>query len=135
MASNPDDLTSLAAAAGGGGGFVGLIMGLFGWSARRNIAQIDDKLEGLDRKFEAMLSELRRYDVALIGLNKDVGYLSAEKDKLEGRVSGLQNFWKEEFATLKKEIHDALESQRHANHDFKNEIIRSVLEIRERVEK
>lgn len=114
---------------------MGLIMGLFGWSARRNIAQIDDKLEGLDRKVESLLAELRRYDVALIGLNKDVGYLSAEKDKLEGRVSGLQSFWKQEFDSLKKEIHEALAAQRQANHDFKNEVIRSVLEIRERFEK
>lgn len=125
----------MVAAAGGGGGLVGLIMGLFGWSARRNIAQIDDKLEGLDRKVESLLAELRRYDVALIGLNKDVGYLSAEKDKLEGRVSGLQSFWKQEFDSLKKEIHEALAAQRQANHDFKNEVIRSVLEIRERFEK
>lgn len=99
-----------------------IVWSLFGWSAKRNVAALDQKLTDLSGDVKNLLSELRRYDNALVGLTKDVGYLNAEVAKLSERIDGLNGWWKSEFSEHKRGVHDRL-----------NEMTVHVLELAEKV--
>lgn len=109
MSDSPDELTRVITAAGGGGGIAALVMTLFGWSAKRNVATLDTKLTELSSDVKNLLSELRRYDNALVGLTKDVGYLQAEVSKLADRIDGLNSWWKSEFSEHKQVVQELVE--------------------------
>lgn len=118
MSDNPEDLTKLVTAATGGGGVVAFLFSLVGWSAKRNVAQLDSKLTELSSDLKNVLNEIRRHDATMVGLLKDVSYLQAESTRNTNRTDGLAEFWKKEFSEHRKFVHD-----RH------NEIMAHVLEL------
>ncbi len=134
MANDPD-FTSLLAIGGGGMGVGGLLIGLLKWSTTRNLQAIDDRFVGLAKSMDTIGSEMKnligevhRYNTQLAVLAKDVGYLTAEKDKLIGKIEGLQSFWVARFEKHIQQVHEDFERHRKSMHDFKNEMTRNILE-------
>ena len=138
--SSEIDLVTLVGSGLGGAGVGGIIISLLKSSAARNIQAIDDRfkdlaqsLERLAGKVENLIDEVHRYNTQLTALTKDVGYLMSERDKLSGKIEGLQDYWRRSFAEHAKQIHDDFERHREAVHDWKNETIKHVVELAQKV--
>lgn len=90
-----------------GGSLFAVVFTLLRSSAARNISEIDSRLEKMMAVIEKTQAELmtvllavQKIESASQGVQKDVGAHAVRIDKLEDKISGLNEFWKERFALI-----------------------------------
>ena len=91
-----------------GGSFFAIVFTLLRSSAARNISEIDARLEKMMAVIEATQKELMAVLLAVqeiksssMGVQRDIGIHQARLDKLEDKIAGLNEFWKERFTASK----------------------------------